>query len=702
MLRCALAVFLSWGCCICAATDSPKEKTPPPAKLKISGYGPVGDFRLKRTIRLLESQKQKPAFFDANFIEDSALILMSKLRDDGHLQPEIAAEITLADGQRLTRVWNEAVEEPLPRPLRAREVHFKIKEGVLFHYKTIDFSGLDAISRRHALAYFIETSGLIPLQQNRAYTPGRLQRSLSNLKETLNQMGYQDAQVTVAHLERNDENGVVAVRISVKQGEKFIVRSVVQKVIVGATNAPIQTVTNHLTHPFSRLWEQDFIQSVQTNYYSLGYPETSVTLETARQTPSNNVVFVDMIARVTTGPRVRTGEVEFSGYNRTKASFLQEHVSLTRGDWLDRMKAEDGRYRLARLGIFDSVNLSYQRVDTNLWNVHYTLQEGKRIDVSPIIGFGSYDLLRGGIEVNQYNLWGRAHNSRLQLIQSFKSSSGDYTYTIPELLGENLDFFLNASALRRQEVSFIRVEYGGGMGVRRHFRRIDTDATLRYNYGVLQATESSVNFAPVGAKNPTAGELIADIRQDRRDNPLNPQKGYQVLANAEVATEYLGGNANFQRIELAASYHIPLNESEWIHLGLRHGVVATIGATSQDLPFTRRFFPGGENSVRGYPEGEAAPRDAQGKIVGAETYLSGNVEFEQALTPRWSLVAFVDGVGFAQQLKDYPENQALFSAGGGVRWKTLVGPVRLEYGYNLNPRPKDPSGTLQFSLGFPF
>ena len=234
------------------------------------------------------------------------------------------------------------------------------------------------------------------------------------------------------------------------------------------------------------------------------------------------------------------------------------------------------------------------------------------------------------------------------------------------------------------------------------FRAIDTDATLRYNYGILQATEASINFAQVGVESPAVGEFIVDLRHDRRDNPLYPRRGYELLANVELADQHLGGDAGFQRFELAASYHVTLNDSEWLHFGLRHGVVATIGETSKNLPFVRRFFPGGEDSVRGYQEGEAAPRNAQGQIVGAETYLTGNVEFEQALTPKWSLVAFVDGVGFAEHLRDYPENQALFSVGGGVRWRTIVGPVRLEYGYNLNPRPRDPSGTIQFSLGFPF
>src|SRR6185437_10583372 len=144
-------------------------------------------------------------------------------------------------------------------------------------------------------------------------------------------------------------------------------------------------------------------------------------------------------------------------------------------------------------------------------------------------------------------------------------------------------------------------------------------------------------------------------------------------ANVEVANDNLGGSANFQRMELGGSYHIPLNDSEWVHLGLRHGFVVTSGSTSNNLPFTRRFFPGGADSVRGYQEGEASPRNAEGQIVGAETYTSCNVEFEQGITPKWSVVGFFDGVEFAERLDDYPGNAHLFSVGGGIRWRTIIG-----------------------------
>jgi outer membrane protein assembly complex protein YaeT len=686
-------------------TNAPWATTnaPPAAKFKISGYGFFGDLRLKRMIKLLEAPKKQEPFFDANFIEDSALILKSKIRENGYLQPQIVITVKKEDGESTRYWWNET--EPLPRPLRAVEVRFKIKPGVLYHYdKKLEFQGLTALPEKQARSYFIETSGLVPLKQNRVYSPEHLKASVANLGQVLNRTGFQDARVTVGKIQQDEHTGNVSVRIDVNEGPKYVVRSVRQEVYFPGTNAPVHLRTNAMHQTYSKWWEQDYTHGIRTNYYRLGYPETAVTLQTERSEPAGTNVLLDLLAVTRTGPRVRMGDVSFTGNKRTSESMLSGRISLQTGDWLDRLKAEQGQYRLARLGVFDSVELNYQTVSSNLWDVRYDLKEGKRLEVSPLFGFGSYDLLRVGVEVDQYNLWGLAHNSQFKLVQSFKSSSGDYTYTIPELLGQDVDVFATANGLRREEISFTRVEYGGGAGVRKYFHAQSLDVSARYNYGILQATEQSASFLQEGAQNPTVGEIIVDLRHDRRDNPLYPRRGYQILANVEVASDNLGGNANFERVELGGSYHIPLNDNEWIHLGLRHGFAVANGSTSNNLPFTRRFFPGGQDSVRGYQEGEASPRTPppQSKIVGAETYTSENLEFEQGITPKWSVVGFLDGVEFAEHLDNYPGDAALFSVGGGLRWRTIIGPVRLEYGYNLNPRPKDPMGTLQFSLGFPF
>jgi outer membrane translocation and assembly module TamA len=132
------------------------------------------------------------------------------------------------------------------------------------------------------------------------------------------------------------------------------------------------------------------------------------------------------------------------------------------------------------------------------------------------------------------------------------------------------------------------------------------------------------------------------------------------------------------------------------------GSAISFGDVAENLPFNRRYFPGGANSIRGYPEGEASPRNAQDKFVGAETYTLLTVEFEQALTRAWSVVFFSDSLGQSRRLDDFPWEEGLFSVGGGIRWRTIVGPVRAEYGYNLRRREGDPTGAFHFSIGYPF
>jgi outer membrane protein assembly factor BamA len=380
---------------------------------------------------------------------------------------------------------------------------------------------------------------------------------------------------------------------------------------------------------------------------------------------------------------------------------LESRINLPPARDLDRIEVEHGRNRLARLGAFDSVSVRYEPLDAETRDVVYELRESKALDFSLLFGYGSYELLRGGFELDQKNAFGLAHQARLRAVQSFKASRADFLYTVPEMFGEDVDVFFNASGLRREEISFIREEYGGGLGARRFFRPIDTDVSLRYNYQYLSALDNQA-IGSVGVERTRVGAIVLDLRHDRRDNPLLPTRGYDVLANVEVASASLGGEVDYQRAELAGSYHANLVGGLFLHLGLRHGAALRLGATTGELPFTKRFFPGGENSVRGYQQGEASPRDVNGNLLGAETYLLGNVELEQFLTPSVSLVGFVDAVGFAERLADYPANEALYSAGGGIRWKSIVGPVRLEYGYNLNRRAGDPVGTLHFSLGFPF
>jgi outer membrane protein insertion porin family len=688
----------------CYAAEPVKSEAPKPAKLSISGYGLFGDRELKRILKTLELSGKTPEFFDPTFVEDAALILASRIKRDGFLQPTITLRLILADGTRMQVKSEGLIESPLPRPLQIKSVSFRIHEGPLYYLKALEFDGLEAIPKKQAQAFFMESDVLFPSKGARVYTPERVRQGISSLAETLDRQGYREAKVEVAQIQRDDDTGAVAIQIKVQQGSQFFVRSVREEFSRAGQSLPQETKTVFPNRYYSRLWLQDFTLSLKTNDFRHGYPDARVEVKILQSNPEGGRIYVDLLASVISGQRVQIGKVLFEGARKTKSRLLSRRVRVQRGELLDPIRVDEGRYRLARLGIFDSVDVDYRPEDENTRDVIYRLKERKNTNLSLLFGWGSYDLLYGGFEVEENNIWGLAHHARLKAVQSFKSSIGDFTYTIPELVGHGADLFLNGSGLRREEISFTRVEYGGGIGLHKYFQPAATDISGRYSYQILNATDFSTvqEVGSEGLTNPAVGSVLFEIKHDRRDNPLYPRTGYKIFLNLETASQYMGGDANYERIDIATSWHHPLGGGRTLSLRLNQGVDLSFGSPANNLPFNKRYFPGGQNSIRGYQEGEASPRNDLGQFVGAETYTLASVELEQALISKWSVVLFSDSLGFAHSIDHFPFDTGLFSIGGGLRWRTLVGPMRLEYGYNLNPRPRDPTGTLQFSIGFPF
>src|SRR2546430_15493840 len=198
-----LLVVLSASCLARGVQGGQTNQT----ELKISGYGFLGDRQLKKMIETLRPEKQKPEFYDANFIEDAAFLLGSKLRRDGYLKPRIIANVTLTNGKTSAFEWRDSEREPLPRPIYASKVHFKIYKGVLYHYASVEFQGLQSMPEKQARSFFVETGALVPLKRGRIYTPDKVKQGISNLKETLERRGFGSNSVEVAHLSQDDYSG---------------------------------------------------------------------------------------------------------------------------------------------------------------------------------------------------------------------------------------------------------------------------------------------------------------------------------------------------------------------------------------------------------------------------------------------------------------------------------------------------------------
>ena len=674
----------------------------PKAEFKVSGLG-WQDNRLSRdTLKALLGDKPR-ATLDANVIEDAALILFSQRTDEGYLKAEITVEAKLTDGRVVSHPLDALLEHPLPRPLEATEVTLKVNNGQRFVLKNITFTGLNALREEKARGFFAGESLLIALDSDRIYSPNRLARSAANLQAELIQHGYAEAVVTTDQVEADEKTGDTNVRVVVQEGPRWRIQDVTLDVKGGGEVPPALDETK-AGDPWSPHWRQDALTALRRWYYERGYPDVQVRINPSAAAPAEGTRLVTVTAAIVPGPKVHVGQIQFTGNKHTRESVLRPLIPAHSGDLLDPALFDDGLSRLSRLGVFNHIGLDYQPPDAETRDVIYQLTEGRRQELNLLAGYGSYEQLRGGIEWRHFNLFGRAHSDDLQLVQSMKSSQGSYTYTVPELFGTSVDGTARLFGLQREELAFEREEYGASASLLWPLRTWGASLTTGYTYQNLNSTDNQLATRNFDASNTKAASIDLGFVKDKRDSPLQPHRGYKVALRVEAAAKALGGEVDYQRVILAGSWHTKWGRGRWFHVGLSQGVVTTLGAPEgSNPPVNVLFYPGGDGSIRGYQTDEAAPRDpVTGEYVGAKTYTQLNLEFEQALTRKWTVVAFFDAVGTAIQLEDYPFSEKLYSAGLGVRYNTVIGPVRLEYGHNLNPRPLDPSGTLLFSIGYPF
>jgi len=670
-------------------------------ELHVNGLGWIGNRKAEQRLKILLGDRTG-SDVDASTIEDASLVLTSSLTDEGYLEPVIIAHVVLADGTQSDYPLDAHLERPLPRPLAATSATFEITRGRQFILDEIHFAGLFALPEKSARSFFIGREPLIPLKSARVYSPGRLQRSLGNLELTLHQQGYAEAVVTAAAVEIDRATGKVRADVLVQEGRRWVVDTL-DFVIADDSPPPERPAAASLGTPWSSVWRQDATTALRHWYYARGHPDVEINLTTKTAPRADGTTAVTVVAAITPGPVVHVGAVKFQGNHYTHDSTLRRLVPAGRGDLLNPIRFDNSAARISRLGVFRTVDLRYDPPDAETRDVVYDLTEGRRQSVSLLAGYGSYEQLRAGLEWEHYNLFGRAHTSSLRLIESMKSTEGTYTYTVPELFGSTLDGSARLFGLHRQEPSFLHEEYGANVSVLWPLRRFGVALTTGYTFKHVLDTDNELATKATDAEATDVGSIDLGVVRDRRDNALRPHKGYKLSAQAELANHALGGDIVYQQFILAGSYHTAWGEGRWIHLGLAHGVVTTFGAPAQaSIPVSVLFFPGGEGSIRGYQRGDAAPRDATGRFVGAKSYVQANVELEQSLTKSWSAVVFADALGEAARLSDYPFSEKLYSIGLGVRYQTIIGPVRLEYGHNLNPRPADPSGTLMLSIGFPF
>lgn len=175
--------------------------------------------------------------------------------------------------------------------------------------------------------------------------------------------------------------------------------------------------------------------------------------------------------------------------------------------------------------------------------------------------------------------------------------------------------------------------------------------------------------------------------------PSRPRRGQRLTFTATGTDEILGSDTAFVQLSTEGKILVPLWSTARLLMRAQAGW--TIKQDFDDLPFSVRYFAGGDNSIRGYEYKSLGPTDAEGKVVGGTDLLVGSVEIDQRVLDNWSVAAFVD---LGNAFDNFQNLSLKTGVGAGIRWYSPLGPIRFDVGVPLDNNAPD-SFRIHITLG---
>jgi outer membrane protein assembly factor BamA len=635
--------------------------------------------------------------YGADFLEDAIWIVRHRLVREGFSRIAVTAQL-----------WRDG------RPLFAAHVgpqdggeFFQIPEGdaVLLHvrpgrrdvFSSLHCNGIRSLDRRRCIQAFYPHVGLFSPPAERFFSKNRLDGGIRRLEEQLHAMGLRDARLVSQVVEELGHR-----RRVVLDWDEGLPHRLGAVSIAVAGDDP-----QHLAGE----WEEKMrpsasdgvigerLQRLRRQLHMAGHADARLDHHIE---PMDGIDFPTdrLVIAVDPGPALRIGDITFQGRPWNEFPALRRHMTIRPGDPCDPDAIATDRSRLQAIGLAGAVDVHFTDESPSLClrNVHFVGRESAADELYLRLGGGTYDLARIGIDWRHRGVRRVVYSSLLRVVQSFRRSEATYHGQVPWLCGEGTFFTWHGQLLRMEEANWVRRDEEFGCGLERYFPG-GHRGSLIYAWSRLSADHSTAGGDWHRGRTDRVGSWRISMERSRLDNPLCPSKGDRCECLLELAHPIFGGDGRYVRLEIALALHRRIGSTALVHGELRHGLVHPFGPAGHRLPFNRRFFSGGANSVRGFRNGRATPFDENGGVVGATAQAIARGEWEQRITKHLSYFIFCDGIGFCAA--GHRPDTWLSSVGYGLAFHTFVGPLRLARSWNWHRRATDSATGLCISFGSP-
>lgn len=662
------------------------EERPLIRTVKFAGNEELSEEKLRPLVTF-----KTPEIYRPGVVDQTVEALRKAYLEEGFYAAEIAPQVDISPE-------NEAT------------ITFNIREGEKVLIRTIAFEG-NAVIPDETLKKVMETKEkwlLSWLTGRGTYQEEVLQNDLEIVADQYYNLGYVQVKVKQPRVTLSPDKKYLDILIEIEEGPQFRVGEIdVQGDLLKSRDETLALVKLKKGEVFSRQLLRESVFAVNDLYADQGYAYVNVSPLT-RIDPEQRLV--DVTFEIEQGIQVTIDRIQIRGNTRTRDKVLRREMKLAEGDLYSASKIKESRRRINNLGFFDEVNVTTGKgADPAHMDINVDVKERPTGMFTVGLGYSSVDGVIGQGSVSQENFLGRA--LKLNVAGSIGSRSLTYQVgvTDPYFLDKNLTLGFDLYKTRREWVDFTRKTTGGDLKL--GFPLTDDVRTFFvYRYEdkeILDVDDTATDFIKRQEGKSTLSSITGSLTRNTTDYRLDPSRGSVSSASLEFAG--LGGTAKFLKYDLDHRHFWPWKWGTVFSLRGHLGYIQEVGG--EEIPIDERYFLGGLNTIRGFQSRQVGPRvrkteDTGGGITEDFEYIGGvkaayfNAEYLFPLLKEMGLkgVLFFDTGNAWDKGGDY-FTEMRYSTGAGIRWFSPLGPLRLEWGYNLDPKEDEPNSRLEFSIG---
>lgn len=607
--------------------------------------------------------------------------------------------------------YNAEIEEELePEPGNKVLLRYKIQEKEKVYIAEIRFRGNSSFDDDE-LRDLMKTSerGLFSwITDSGRLDKKKLEYDTYKIEAFYHNNGFIHAVVGEPEVSFKEDKGLL-ITIEIKEGDQYRVDQVAVKGdLIRSEEELLEEVRIREEEVFNREVLRKDVTNLKDIYANKGFAYAEIKPLT-KEDKKNKLV--DVIYSISKGKKVYFERINIGGNTYTRDKVIRRELEVVERDEFSAKSLKRSTRNLNRLGYFEDVKIDTKKGSReDLMILDIDVKEKPTGSLSFGAGYSSEENIIGMLKISQDNLFGYGQKLSASMKIGGESNQFDVSFIEPWLLDRPISASMRAYKWEREYDEYTKDAWGGEVGFGYPLRVIDEDTRVwsRYTYENADITDVSPDASRVirdmEGHNVTSS-MSGGIKRNSTDRAWNPSRGSINSITIEYAGGPFGGDNYFTKYTANSTWFFPLF---WDTVFMCRGKWGYVEERSGgDLPVYEKFFLGGINTVRGFDYGEISPRDPEtGDRIGGEKMMLYNVEYKFPLPylEEQGVIGliFYDAGNCYTEDESYSFSDLRDSIGAGIRWYSPIGPLRLEWGYNLDPKRDEDESQWEFTIGTRF